>query len=153
MRNWCRWQPRWREPERRSGALRAYARDAEAWTMKLLYESLDSEAREPSQVIRNRLLASASQDIADLRPQLEPRAEEHAAIAERRLAERGEREARELLETLQRHRQQVRAELERYEREFEQLSLGFDVQEKKELNANIRHWRRRLEQFDDDLRG
>ena len=60
------------EPERRSGPLRAYARDARERTMRLLDESLDSPAREPDQVIRHRLLAAA-QDIADLRPQLEPR--------------------------------------------------------------------------------
>ena len=69
---------RWRDPERRSGPLRAYARDAQELTMRLLDESLDSRARQPSEPVRRRLLAGAGQDIADLRPQLEPRAREFA---------------------------------------------------------------------------
>ena len=143
---------RWSEPGRRSGPLRAYARDARERTMRLLDESLDSPAREPDQVIRRRLLAAA-QYIADLRPQLEPRAEEFAAVAVQRLAERGQREEQSLQETLERHRRQVVAQLERYERDRKQLTFGFNAQETKQLNADIRHWRRRLAQFDEDLAG
>ncbi|MCY4370526.1 MAG: helicase, partial [bacterium] len=142
---------RWSEPERRSGPLRAYAREAQERTMRLLDASLDSPAREADQVIRHRLLAAAARDIADLRPQLEPRAEEFAAMAEQRLAERGRQEERSLRETLERHRAQVVAQLERYERDRKQLSFGFNAQETKQLNADIRHWRRRLAQFDEDL--
>ena len=142
---------RWQEPEQRSGPLRAYARDAEARTIRLLYESLTSTAREPGGVIKDRLLATAAQDIADLLPQLQPRADEFAAIAKRQLAQRGEREEKELRETLERHREQVIAQLAKYQQEFEQLSFGFDVREKSQLNANIRHWERRLQQFDHQL--
>ena len=95
---------RWRDPERRSGPLRAYARDAQELTMRLLDESLDSQARQPSEPVRRRLLAGAGQDIVDLRPQLEPRAREFAAGAERQLAKRGEQEEKELRRTLERHR-------------------------------------------------
>ena len=143
---------RWREPARRSGPLQAYARDAEVRTMGLLYNSLISSAREPAGVIKDKLLATAAQDIADLRPQLKPRAKEFAGLAKRQLAERGEREERELRETLERHRDQVKEQLARYEENFEQLSFGFDAKERRELNANIQHWRRRLRQFDDDLK-
>ena len=142
---------RWTDPARRPRPLRAYAREAQERTMRLLDASLDSRAREPDDVIRQRLLATAAQDIADLRPQLEPLAEEFAAIAEQRLAERGRREEKALRETLQRHRKQVVTQLERYEREHEQLSFGFNAHETKQLNADIRHWHRRLAQFDEDL--
>ena len=142
---------RWREPDRRSGPLRAYARDAQELTMKLLDESLSHSAREPNEVVQRRLLAGATQDIADLRPQLKPRADEFAATAERQLAQRGEREERGLRDTLERHRAQVVAELASHERDFQQLSFGFNAQETRQLNADIRHWRRRLEQFDQDL--
>ena len=142
---------RWREPRRRSGPLRAYAREAQERTLQILDESLNSRARAPGEIVQNKLLASAAQDIADLRPQLEPRAGEFAAIAERRLAERGEREEQALRETLERHRSQVIAQLERYEREHEQLSFGFNPMEARQLNADIRHWRKRLERFDQDL--
>ena len=144
---------RWREPARRSRPLRAYARDAEQLTMRLVDESLNSHPRQPDEVVQRRLIAAAGQDIADLRPQLEPRAEEFAAIAERQLALRGEREERALRETLERHRAQVAAQLERYERDHQQLSFGFNAQETRQLNADIRHWRTRLGQFDQDLAG
>ena len=143
---------RWREPEHRSEPLRAYAREAEARTMRLLYESLTSTAREPVGVIKHKLLDGAAQDIADLLPQLKPRAEEYAAIAEQQLAQRGQREERELRETLERHREQVKAQLAKYKEEFEQLTFGFAAKEKREVNANIQYWQRRLGQFNDDLR-
>ena len=142
---------RWRDLERRSGPLRAYARDAQELTMQLLDESLDSRTPQPSEPVRRRLLAGAGQDIADLRPQLEPRAREFAVIAKHQLAERGEREEKALRETLERHRTQLSSQLDRYEREHEQLSFEFNVAETRQLNADIRHWRRRLERFDADL--
>ena len=142
---------RWTDPARRSGALQAYARDAQERTMRLLDESLNSRARTPDTAVQRRLLAGAGQDIADLRPQLEPRAREFAAIAERQLARRGQQEEKELRKTLERHRNQVVDQLVRYERDHEQLSFGFNVAETRQLNADIRHWRRRLERFDEDL--
>ena len=142
---------RWTDPGHRTGPLRAYARNTRELTMKLLDESLRSgEARQPNEVVRQRLLVAAAQDITDLRPQLEPRADEFAAIAERRLSERGDREKRALRETLESHRAQVVAQLQRYERDHKQLSFGFNAQEMRQLNADIRHWRTRLEQFDRD---
>ena len=142
---------RWREPAQRSGPLQAYARDAQERSMKLLDESLNSRPRAPNEVIQRKLLASAAEDIADLRRLLEPRADEYAAIAERQLGQRGEREERALRDTLERHRTQVIAQLERYEHDYRQLSFGFNAQEARQLNADIRHWRRRLDQFDQEL--
>ena len=48
--------------------------------------------RVPNEVVQQRLMTAAAQDIEDLRPQLEPRAAEHAAAAKQMLAQRGERE-------------------------------------------------------------
>ena len=117
---------RWTDPTRRSEPLRAYAREAEVRTLALLDESLGGGdgrsgggptggAAAPNEVIQRRLLDAAPRDIAELRPQLEPRAAEFAAVAERRLAERGEREGRDLRGTLQRQRERVVAELARRE--------------------------------------
>ena len=144
---------RWRDPRRRSEPLQAYAREAEERTMKLLDESLDSGPRAPLEleVIQRHLLRSAAQDIAELRAQLDTRANQLAAGAERQLAQRGEREERVLRETLERHRTQVLNELARYERDYQQLSFEFNPQETRQLKSDIRHWRQRLEQFDQDL--
>ena len=149
---------RWRDPASRDEPLRAYARDAETRTMDLLEESLNERGRLPSEVVQHRLMAAAPKDIEDLRPQLEPRAAEHAEAARRSLAQRGEREERVLRDTLERHRGQVEAELARHQRDYTQLLLDFQGQDAsqlqadtRQLDANMRHWRTRLEQFEQDL--
>ena len=140
---------RWTDPVQRRSPLRAYAREAETRTLALLDETL----RGPgglNEVVRRRLLAAATRDIAELRPQLEPRAAEFAAAAERRLAERGERESRDLHDTLQRQRRRVVEELDRRETD-QQLALAFNEGELRQLDADMRHWRWRLAQFERDL--
>lgn len=143
---------RWVEPTQRKGPLSAYAREAETKTLDLLHESLRRAGEwSPNQVIREKLLASAPGDVGELRPQLEPRAAEFAEVAIEKLRRRGEREAKDLLATLERQRERVRAELNKYERKFTQLTLGFDTQERREVEANMKSWGPRLEQFERDL--
>lgn len=144
---------RWIEPAQRKGPLEAYARDAEAKSLELLERSLaESGGRPPSDTIQRKLLAAAARDIAQLLPRLEPRAAEWADVAAQKLRERGEREARELKDTLERQRERVREQLQKYEREdARQLTLGFDEDEKRQLEADARSWKSRLAQFDRDL--
>lgn len=144
---------RWVEPSRRKGPLEPYAREAEAKTLELLERSLaESCSREPEEAIRNKLLAAAARDIEELLPRLEPRAEELAVLAIERLARRGEREARDLRETLERQRERVRQELAKHEgKPVEQLTLGFGDEERRQLEADVRAWHTRLEQFERDL--
>ena len=149
---------RWIDPAARTDPLRAYKRDAQVRTMRLLYEALQSPRPGPGDLIQRRLMRSVGRDIADLRPQLEPRANQHARAAIQRLAERGAREERALRETLERHRGQVTGELARHTRDFDQLVLGLrgsDAsqyrRDAQQLRANIRHWQERVEQFETDL--
>jgi superfamily II DNA or RNA helicase len=143
---------RWIEPSQRKGTLSAYARDAEARTLDLLERSLGGpHLHSPGVAIQRRLLDSAQRDIAELLPQLEPRAEELAALAIEKLAQRGEREDKDLRETLERQRDRVREELAKNQGDFEQLTLGFDVEEKRQLESDMRSWRTRLDQFNRDL--
>ena len=142
---------RWTDPNRRAAPLRAYARDAEARSMELLNETLETGARLPNETIRRRLSAAVPRDITELKPQLEERADELARVAVRRLAERGEAERRDLRETLQRQRERVAEELAKHEDGQSQLALGLDPAEARQLDADVRHWRRRLDQFDLDL--
>ena len=144
---------RWVEPSQRKGPLESYARDAETRTLELLEHSLaETGGRMPGEPIRAKLLGAAARDIGELLPRLEPRAEEWATLAIRRLRERGEREARDLREILERQRERVREELSKVEdKPIEQLTLGFDEEEKRQLEADVRSWRSRLAQFDLDL--
>ena len=143
---------RWTEASRRSGPLRAYARETELRTLDLLEEALTGDkARVPAETVQSRLLQTAARDIEELLPQLEPRAEELAGIAVDRLAERGTREEQDLRETLERQRDRVVEELDRYDREFAQMTLDFNPEERRQVETNMRGWRRRLEQFEKDL--
>lgn len=143
---------RWVEPSQRKGALSAYAREAEAKTLELLERSLSASRRHaPDEVIQTRLLSSAVRDVEELLPQLEPRAEELAKLAIDRLEKRGQREAKDLRETLERQRQRVSEQLAKHEGSLDQLTLGFVEEERRQLEADMRAWRIRLEQFDRDL--
>jgi hypothetical protein len=143
---------RWIEPSQRRARLTAYAREAEMKTLDLLDRSLGGAQRHPpAEAIRKRLLAAAPRDIEDLLPQLEPRAEELAVLAIEKLRQRGEREEKDLRETLERQRARVREELEKAGPRFAQLSLEFGEDERRQLESDIRSWRTRLEQFDRDL--
>ncbi len=45
----------------------------------------------------------------------------------------------------------MREELAKHEGEFQQLTLDFDDEDKRQLEFNMRSWRTRLEQFERDL--
>ena len=143
---------RWVEPHLRRGPLQRYAADAERRTMGLLDQLLEAgQASLPGETVRRRLLASAERDIEELRPQLEPRARELSKQATGLLRQRGAREAKELHETLLRQRRRVREELARHEAEPVQFALYLDQEEQRQLEANKRSWRQRLNRFEEDI--
>ena len=143
---------RWVEPHLRRGPLQRYAADAERKTMGLLDQLLEAGgASQPGETVRGRLLASAERDVEELRPQLEPRARELSERAADLLRQRGEREAKELRETLLRQRRRVSEELARHEEEQVQIALYLDQEEQRQLEANKRSWRRRLDRFEEDI--
>ena len=143
---------RWIEPSQRRGPLAAYARDAETRTLDLLERSLGERGPStPSEAIQRKLLDAAPRDIEELLPQLEPRARELAALAVQKLEQRGAREEKDLRETLEHQRYRVREELDKHEAAFQQLTLDFVDDEKRQLESDMRAWRIRLDQFDRDL--
>jgi len=150
---------RWTEPSRRRRPLRRYAREAEADTMRLLDAALSgASGRAPSRSTQQQLLASAQQDISELRPQLEPRAQEIAAAAIEKLKQRGETEAVAFRATIESQRARVRRELDKHTTRGKQLELkfteeeaAFSDEEKRQLEADVKSWRSRLEQFDTEV--
>ena len=154
---------RWSEPSRRAGPLKAYAEEAEARTLERLEAALRN-ARAAGETIHRRLLETAARDIEDLLPQLEVRAELVAGSAADRLRERGEREERQLRETLEGQRERVETELRKVETELRKREGGgvqlpikfreeekFNEEERRQRQADIASWRTRLAQFDRDL--
>jgi superfamily II DNA or RNA helicase len=144
---------RWLEPSKRQGTLKAYARETELRTLDLLEEALTGgRPRVPNETVRAKLLEAAQRDIDELLPQLEPRANEMAEMAVEKLAQRGEREERDLRETLTQQRGRVLEEMTKFERgEYDQLTLGLDTEDYRQVEANARAWKLRLEQFDKEL--
>lgn len=143
---------RWTEPARRGAPLAAYAREAETRTLDVLERSLGGSGNRPvSDIVVRRLLGSAAQDVHELRPQLEARARAMEESATARLHERGERESRELRETLEGQRNHVAGELARREAALRQRTLAFSQAEERQLLADMNSWRPRLDQFDRDL--
>jgi len=142
---------RWSEPSQRRGPLQAYAREAETRTLDLLESSLAAQRPLPNETIRRKLLEAAPRDVGELLPQLQPHAQDLARIAIEKLRGRGDRESKELREILARQRERVQDQLAKRERDFKQFTLDFVDEEKREVEANMRSWRTRLEQFAEDL--
>lgn len=143
---------RWLPPSQRRGPLQAYAREAETRTIDLLESTLaDPDRPIAGDRIQRQLLETAPQDILDLLPRLQPRAADLAQLAAEKLRRRGEREAGELCDILERQRGRVMEKLAKHERHFRQLTLDFGDDEKRQLEADMRSWRSRLEQFARDL--
>ena len=141
---------RWVNPSWRRGPLKAYAEEAETRTLEGLEAALQS-ARSPGDAIHRRLLEGAVRDVEELLPQLEERAALVGQNAVERLRERGEREERQLRETLESQRERVKSELRRQEGAGVQLTLDLSEDEERQRQADVASWHTRLAQFDRDL--
>jgi len=143
---------RWRDPARRT-ALQRYAREAEAQALDLLKQSLVAPPGNPPAPVAARFQASAERDIAELLPGLEEDAREREQRARTSLERRGEKEAQDLTEVLQRQRGRVAERLAKWEEDegFQQLSLFGDLLEKRQLQDDVRAWKSRIEQFDQEV--
>ncbi len=115
----------------------------------LLENSLASpRLREVSPAIKQRLCQSAAQDVADLTPSLNKRAEILAERAKRKLTARGEKEAQEMKKILEEQRDRI---LNR-QQEIKAIQLSlFPDEEQRQLESDRRHWDKRLNLLSDEL--
>ena len=145
---------RWSESARRDKSLTPYARDTEARTLELLERALQpasDSAGSVSEAVRERLLASIGQDVAELLPHLQQRGEIAKLDAERRLLDRGDVESSRLADILEDQRRRVAAALGKPI----QLTLDLDLTPKEEIRqaeSNRRYWERWLDNVDQELR-
>jgi hypothetical protein len=140
---------RWTYPEKRKGPLTPYARDAEGNTLHLLEQALLKPGQPANDVVLRQLQAAGPRDVAELLPHLELRGRELADGAMRKLAERGEREAQALRSILEQQRKRIGATLEQNRDRTPGL---FDQEEMRQLEADRRHWARRLLDIEQELR-
>ena len=99
--------------------------------------------------VQERLHASSQADIADLLPHLETRADEALKQAETLLSQRAQAESRSMVELL--GSQQTRIQAALGDGSF-QMPLGFDDNERRQLEADQRAWRRRLQSIEKELK-
>lgn len=138
---------RWIDPAIRKSPLAPYAREAELKTIELLDQALLAGATAIAPAIVGNLQHTAGRDIAELLPHLERRGEEYAADAIRKLAKRGEDESRQMREILESQRKHIGATAEK----SSQAVLPFREDELRQLEANRKHWSRRLVELESEL--
>jgi hypothetical protein len=140
---------RWIDPHRRKGPLTPYARVAETNTLQLLEQALLKPGQPANDVVLGQLQAVAPRDVAELLPHLKLRGRELADGAMRKLTERGEREAQAMRTILQEQQKRIAATVETNRDRTPGL---FDQEEIRQLEADRRHWDRRLRDIEQELR-
>jgi hypothetical protein len=142
---------RWLGPAERKGALKPYGREAEGKTMDLLEAALGTPATRPiPEPVLHQLQASAPNDIRDLLAHLEERAAEYARDAVAQLERRGAAEAKSMQGILEDQRERIGDESRR--RAVQGVALGLDTDELRQLEANKKHWDKRLKAIELELK-
>ncbi|WP_293269237.1 hypothetical protein [Nannocystis sp.] len=99
--------------------------------------------REVPEALQHRLRAHAQRDVAELLPQLEARARERIAAAEKQLRRRGEQESTALAQVITAQIARIHSKIA--EHDASQLGLDFkEEHERRQLAADRRYWDIRL---------
>jgi ERCC4-related helicase len=139
----------WTEAERDKKPLRPLGESGEEKTLNQLEEAL-RDARQAPRTAVVRIQALVAKDVADLVPTFERIASERLVAVAAQLTKRGEGEARSLSELLERQR----ARIAKASTDFDpnQLNLpGVAEEERRERNADRRHWEARLARLEREL--
>jgi hypothetical protein len=140
----------WLDPEARGrGKLRPLTETEKADVLKELENSLVTpRLREVSPSLLERCKTYASRDVEDLLSHLERRAETLTERAERKLRQRGEKEADEMKRLLEDQRDRILKQEQKYGQY--QLDL-FNSEEMRQIEADRRHWRIRVQQLEEEI--
>jgi hypothetical protein len=144
---------RWREPDARQGkGLQPLGDRTTREVLQTLEDSLaNPRLREVPTHAIERLQQSAPQDVAALSPHLDTVVESLIAIATTKLQERGQQEAAEMKKLLVEQRQRIQRQQAETQGAYQQLVLEFAAADKRQLDADRRHWERRVAQLDQEI--
>ena len=142
----------WMDPDSRGRKkLRPMTEGEKADMLRTLEDALAQKRLQRSSDRLTRQLASvAARDISELIPHLERRAEALTRTAGRKLNERAEREAKEMLAILQEQRELIHRR-QKEVADKRQLELKFNDEEQRQLAADRRHWERRLASLEQEM--
>ena len=139
---------RWIDPARRSGTLAPYGRAGEQTTLAALQAALDEAGdRRIPEPVQARFAASAEDDVRDLKPHLQRRADGLIERVKAQLAARAEAESDNMRELLERQHTRIVGAV----RESRQMAIDFDAAERRQHEADRRAWDRRLKQIEEEL--
>jgi superfamily II DNA or RNA helicase len=129
--------------------LSVFSREGEAKTMDLLEKALLPSGRHaiPRQKEKE-LQAAAPQDARELLPHLQERGEKLAAEAKELLQQRGDREAEDMRGILEKQRKAIVVT----EEKTRDIQPSLFEEERRQLEANRRHWRTRLEALEHEMK-
>ena len=99
--------------------------------------------------MQKNLLQTATNDVQQLLPHLMERGEELAKAAQKKLAERGDKEAKDMRTILEDQKNRVAATVTQYK--DVQPTLFADMEEQRQFESNRRHWHKRLASIDKEL--
>ena len=141
----------WVEPELRTERLKALGEGDRRETLALLETSL-KHARPAAEATHARLTAIAPRDVAELTPHLKRRANTLARQAEKKLLDRGEKEAAEMVAILNTQKQRIEETLAKWgtPQEVDQLSL-FPPEEARQVAAEKLYQQRRLNEIPNEI--
>jgi hypothetical protein len=142
----------WSDPSSRGRSkLRPMLQSEKKEVLALLEDSLATpRLRAVPEAIHARLKACAQQDVAELIPHLERRASDLVDRAVRDLEKRGDKEATAMVEILR--NQRTRILNHQKELESPQQMLPFAADERRQVEADKRHWARRLRLIEEEIK-
>jgi vacuolar-type H+-ATPase subunit H len=142
---------RWQEPDRRGTGLKPYGRESEEKTIELIEEALlPSSAKAVPSPVQKQLINTAHQDVKELLPHLEQRAEDLKAAALKKLGERAGKESVEMQRILEDQRKRILDRAKKVDAD-KQLRIGFDDVERRQLDLDRKAWDKRLTRIETEL--
>ena len=133
---------RWVDPVSRKEPLKPYADDSEKYTIQMLEKSFEqARDRNVRSEVEDKLKSHAPQDVAELLPHLQKRADAAAVKAKELLGRRGEKESKELRAIIENQEKRI---LKLQGEDSAQMTLGFDERELRQRDAERKSWNKRL---------
>ncbi|TBH62133.1 ATP-dependent helicase [Rhizobium leguminosarum] len=139
----------WNETARSRSGLRPLGEAGEQTTLAELEQALKATTVPPKEIVE-RLLSDVRTDLSHLRPALIERSKTAATIARKDLTEIGERESKALGSLLEGQRERIRKAASTSDADQLELDLT-DPNERRQREADRRHWQRRLESLEKEL--
>ncbi|MEZ4311221.1 MAG: DISARM system SNF2-like helicase DrmD [Polyangiaceae bacterium] len=142
---------RWIYPESRTEPLSPFAAQGTQSALSDLESAFSASRPVPPDALQ-KLLAAAERDVSELLPHIHAAADERARRAQDLLHARGEAESRDMEQVLTAQNERLRAQMAAVDSPQLSLAIGPFADEKRQLEADKRHWTKRLKELESEQR-